>query len=179
MATTSEPAATPEGDYLEEAAARREADAERLANSGITRVGNSQMHAPRPPATYIFSFEPAYNYLYARLAMFDPDPAFTQAVLSIIVKEVMDYANAWCDSNSLELAIEHILRVSDDQQLAFELAKNAQDIISAQISQHFPDFGVARYSGKYLYKFIGGSCGRIQLDLYPDGAPGGGRQPPG
>lgn len=129
----------------------------------------------------LIEFPEAYYYLQPLLAMYcnDKDPTFFDAILRLVIKDVLDYANQWADSNSLEYARDAVFEAGTTMDVACEIVKTAQDIVSVKMSNLLPDFSISRYSGKYTYTFLGGPYGRILFNYWINGAPGGGRQAPG
>jgi hypothetical protein len=133
-------------------------------------------NTPKPTQLVIVEFLEAQHYLadLLRQRALDTDPQFTHAILQLIVKEVLDYANMWVDTSSLEDAVEELQRASGSQDFAFDVARHLHDMVQIHLTRHLPDFSLERYAGKYTYDFIGGLNARVQIKYWVHGIPGHG-----
>lgn len=130
-------------------------------------------NTPKPAHLMVLEFPDAMRYLQDLMLQhgLDTDPQFSNAVLQLVVKEVLDYANQWCDTSAQEQAIEELMRVSGNQDFAFDVARHVHDLVSYFMVLHVPGFSLARYAGKYTYDFIGGLNARVRINYWPDGVP--------
>lgn len=133
---------------------------------------------PKPDLSVLVEFPEAYFYMQPLLCQLDPSPEFTDGVLRLVVKEVLDYANKWITSTSLDDAVCAVLHAGGGEDLAYGVVKNAHDVVTAKMAILLPDFSVAKYAGKYRFQFLGGPYGRIRFDYWHAGAPGANAEQP-
>lgn len=132
---------------------------------------------PRPDYLTIVAFPEAEYYLTEVLHDFDKDPQFAGAVLQLLICDAMAYADDWTQSQFLDTAVNNIEQVVPSQEYAFEIARNASDLINQQLINNLQNFTSERFSGKYTYEFIGGLNGKIRVDYWSAGVPPSKRRP--
>lgn len=104
---------------------------------------------------FVISFRDAYHYLASQLQPFDNHPEFTFAVLTLLTNEALDYSGAgWATtSNSLDDAIDSIVRTGCPQGVAYEICRITSDLIYTHILQVIPDYGARKYDGEIQHQF--------------------------
>lgn len=128
---------------------------------------------PPPDTIARIEFREAEYYLTQMLKDFDPDPLFAGAILSLLIQDAMAYADKWDSDRFLDSAVCSIEQAVPNNELAFEIARQASDLINQQLSAYLDDFSSVRYGGKYTYNFIGEANGIIQINYWHAGVPGG------
>lgn len=134
---------------------------------------------PKPDYLTIVGFPEAEYYLTEILRDFDKDPMFAGAVLQLLIADAMAYADDWTQSQFLDTAVNSIEQAVPSQEYAFEIARNASDLINQQLINNLQNFTSERFSGKYTYEFIGGLNGKIRVDYWSAGVPASKRRPAG
>lgn len=125
----------------------------------------------KPSLVVVMEFADAQRYLQdvASQNGLDTDPQYIQAILQLVVGEVLDYANSWSDSDKLGDAINAMLDADSSADFAYAVARQLHDMISVQVCLHIPQFGAERYSGKYTYNYIGGLNGKVKISYWANG----------
>lgn len=137
-------------------------------------------HIPQPDWVIRVDFVEAAHFVQRAVRQFDPDPQFAVAILKLLIKDMLDYANQWSSSSHLESAVEELARVvgdrvsqEDAQSIAYDICRQATTLLEFQMALYEPDFTLQRYGGKYVYHFVGGTDGQTIISFWSKGSPPG------
>ncbi len=116
-------------------------------------------------------FDEAAWFIHTVCKTLDKDPSFANSVLRLLIKDSMNYAQAWSETPHYEKAVMYLQDLTATPQEAMEICRHTSNLVQQKLTTLIPDFSHRPYAGKYLYNFLESNDGQILLRYWEGGAP--------